>query len=202
MRVKVCGMRDPDNVKALGSVGPDYIGFIFYEGTKRCVDSKNPIRVEQIEPVGVFVNADAGFIEEMIGSWKLGHVQLHGDEPPEFCASIREMGVKVIKAFAIDRYFDFSKTDPYLGVTDFFLFDTKGETYGGTGIVFDWTILKKYKGDRPFFLSGGIHPGMVEAVKSFDHPMLHAIDINSGFEDQPGMKNIRKIENFLHEIHN
>src|SRR5690625_5919171 len=90
MRVKVCGMRDPDNVKALESVGPDYIGFIFYEGTKRCVDSKNPIRVDQIEPVGAIVNADAGFIEEMIGAWKLRHVQLRGDESPEFCASLRE----------------------------------------------------------------------------------------------------------------
>lgn len=202
MRVKVCGMRDPVNVKELEKTGPDYLGFIFYEGTKRCVDSKNPIRSDRLKSVGVFVNSDVHFIEEMIDAWELQLVQLHGDESPEFCAAIRELDVEVIKAFAVDQDFDFSKTDPYLHVTDYFLFDTKGEKYGGTGIVFDWDILKQYRGARPFFLSGGIHPGMVNAVKEFDHSMLHAIDINSGFEDRPGMKNIKKVEKFLHEIHN
>lgn len=202
MRVKVCGMRDPDNVKALEKTEPDYVGFIFYEGTKRCVDWENPIQSGRMSPVGVFVNAEARFIEKMIGSWKLEYVQLHGDESPEFCAIVSGMGVKVIKAFAVDQNFDFSETEPYHSVADYFLFDTKGEKYGGTGIVFDWSILKNYKGNKPFFLSGGIHPGMTDAVKAFDHSMLHAIDINSGFEDEPGMKNTRKIKKFLHEILN
>lgn len=200
MKVKVCGMRDPENVAALEKTEVDYIGFIFYEGSSRYVRPEAPVTTGSLVPVGVFVNAEKGFILEMIPAWNLQYVQLHGDESPQYCAEIREAGVKIVKAFSVDRGFDFSATEPYSGSADYFLFDTKGENYGGNGIPFDWEILDRYKGNRPFWLSGGIHPGMADAVREFSHPLLYAIDINSGFETEPGLKNIKNIEKFLHEI--
>lgn len=200
MKIKVCGMREKDNVTALEKTGADYIGFIFYEGSSRFVNPEIPVVTTSLLPVGVFVNAGKDFIKKMIESWDLEYIQLHGGESAEFCQEIREMGVKVIKAFSVDEDFDFSETENYSSSVDYFLFDTKGKNYGGNGIPFDWKILDRYQGNQPFWLSGGIHPGMADQIKDFYHPMLYAIDINSGFEDRPGLKNIKKIENFLHEI--
>lgn len=200
MKYKVCGMRDPGNLRELERTGVDFAGFIFYEGSARAVDPEGPVPVTSLTKVGVFVNADEAFVEHVIQKWKLPMVQLHGDETPEFCGRIRENGVKVVKAFNVGSDFDFQATIPYEGKTDFFLFDAKGKYYGGNSKVFDWKILERYTGGTPFWLSGGIRPGMAEEVRGFYHPRHYLWDFNSGFETEPGLKNIDAIQNFMNEI--
>ncbi len=107
---------------------------------------------------------------------------------------------KIIKVFSVGNDFDFSRLKPYEAVVDYFLFDTKGESRGGNGVVFDWDILKKYNSNVPFLLSGGISEDSVEAIKAFQHPKMIGIDINSRFEIEPAFKDIKKIKTFIHEL--
>jgi phosphoribosylanthranilate isomerase len=108
--------------------------------------------------------------------------------------------LKIIKAFSVNEDFQFHKTKPFEGVADYFLFDTKTNLPGGSGEKFNWEILNRYNGDTPFLLSGGISPEDAEEIKKIDHPQLAGIDLNSGFEDEPGLKNIEKLNVFIEEI--
>jgi phosphoribosylanthranilate isomerase len=108
----------------------------------------------------------------------------------------------VIKAFSVDRQFDFGKLNAYSGSCDYFLFDTKGRLPGGTGQKFNWQLLEKYKGDVPFFLSGGIGPDDIDDIGQFSHPQLFGIDINSGFEIEPALKDVEKIRKFIAKMQN
>ncbi len=220
MKIKVCGVRDSENITALVNLTPDYIGFIFYNKSKRFVtDFPQVIIPSSIKKTGVFVNETIENVIDKVSKYQLDAVQLHGDESVEYCEQLRRHaefisashkdeipkrvrndGFEIIKAFAIDDNFDFLNTQEYESTCDMFLFDTKGKGYGGNGVKYDWSILKKYKGDVSFLLSGGINGNDVEAIKEFQHSKFIGVDLNSGFEDAPSIKNIEKIKEFKQNL--
>jgi len=205
LKIKVCGMRDPGNISGVVTASPDYMGFIFYPKSKRFVGFEPSPEVLDIIPgttkkVGVFVDETPAKVLKIVQNWNLDVVQLHGHETPEYCQKIRDSAITVFKAFSVDEQFDFSSLNAYSGVCDFFLFDTKGQLPGGTGQKFNWQLLTNYKGDVPFFLSGGIGPEDLEAIRHFDHPRWRGIDINSGFEISPALKDIEKVKSFISGI--
>ena len=197
MKIKVCGLRDPENIKAVAALEPDYMGFIFYGGSPRFVDEL-PTEILQAIPhtinkTAVFVNESAETIHNLIDKYEFDFIQLHGDESPEFCNLFRDKAI-VIKAFGVSNDFDFKQLNKYKKKVDLFLFDTKTEKHGGSGVTFDWSILDKYDLDIPFLLSGGISPDNIEEVKYINHPQFYGVDLNSKFEISPGLKSIEKLE--------
>lgn len=198
MFIKVCGIIDQNQAKSLETIA-DYLGFIFYPLSKRYVENTPP--TSHTKRTGVFVDERLDVIIEKISRHQLDMVQLHGSEDPKFCREIRQK-TQVIKAFSMDEFFDFKSLFPYEGSVDYYLFDTKSPLKGGSGIQFDWSILQRYHLSTPFILSGGINPESVERLKSFDHPKLVGIDINSGFEIAPGNKDISSIQKFIYELKN
>lgn len=203
LKVKVCGMRNLENISEVIKAGADMLGFIFFEKSKRYVEESLPFRGVggKVLKAGVFVNAKEQYINAKIADYQLDYVQLHGDESPEYCTVIKAENpkVKVIKVFSVGASFDFTKTEEYQAVADLFLFDTKGKERGGNGFKFNWKILQEYQGETPFLLSGGISLEDVEAVKAFKHPKLWGVDINSGFESAPAIKKAKEVEQFIVE---
>jgi len=159
MKIKVCGMREPENILDLDQTGVDMIGFIFYPGSKRYVGDREMVQTRNVSRVGVFVNEDLEVIRKEAEKWALDVIQLHGDESPKDCTALAGERWELVKAFAVDDQFDFGRLEPYLSVVQYFLFDTRGTGYGGHGVTVDWNILRKYSYDKPFWLSGGQHPG-------------------------------------------
>lgn len=199
VKIKVCGMRDLTNILEVDGLKPDYIGFIYYDQSPRYVgpEFKVPALKKKTKRVGVFVNQPIDFIFRQVEKNMLDAVQLHGDESPEFCSLIKSRGITVIKAFSIDADYEFSSTQVYQYKADFFLFDTKGRNYGGTGQVFDWSQLKKYASPTPFFLSGGLSEENISKIADIQNPSLYAVDLNSGVEDAPGLKSKLKLVNVI-----
>ncbi|MDI5894960.1 phosphoribosylanthranilate isomerase [Flavobacterium algoritolerans] len=201
MKLKICGMKYPDNILEVGALLPDYMGFIFWEKSSRYFDGVIPDLPKSIKKVGVFVNATQEEILEKIVKYDLQAVQLHGQESVEFCLDLREnlkqAQIEIIKVFSVDDTFDFEVLKPFEAVCDYFLFDTKGKLPGGNGTTFDWKVLEKYPSSKPFFLSGGIGMEEMEAVKEIlkTNLPLYAIDVNSKFEIEPGLKNIELCKN-------
>lgn len=190
-------MRDKENISGLLALKPDYIGFIFYAQSKRFVADFPQIEFpSSIKKVGVFVNESIEEIIEKAQKYDLDFVQLHGNETPEYCSALSAKDIKIIKAFSVDENFDFSATKSFEKCVSLFLFDTKGNNYGGNGVKFNWELLQNYKGKIPFLLSGGISKNDVAEIKKMKHPAFLGIDINSGFEIEPGLKNIKEIKEF------
>ncbi len=204
MKLKVCGMKYLNNMEAVAKLQPNYLGFIFYDKSPRKIESTIEATPESIQRVGVFVNALEDEIIEKITAHKLNVVQLHGDESPTYCKRIATTGVQVIKVFSIKNAFDFSVLEPYESVCDFFLFDTKGRLPGGNGYAFNWEVLAEYPSTKPFFLSGGIGLDEIETIKKFQSSdaakYCYAIDVNSKFEIEPGLKNLDKLKQFISEL--
>ena len=203
MKLKVCGMRETENIAALSELTPDYMGFIFWAPSSRYVSEVTPPLSAAIKKTGVFVDASIDYIQSCIDTHKLQVIQLHGEETAAYCNIVRQLGVEVIKAFSMKERFDFDLLIPYEDSVDFFLFDTKGALPGGNGYGFDWTILNDYPYKKSFFLSGGIGPNDVEKIKQLlktDLP-LYGIDVNSKFETAPAMKNIVALSQFKQEIY-
>lgn len=202
MKLKVCGMKFPENIQALSDLAPDYMGFIFWEKSARFFEGEIPKLPEKIKKTGVFVDAPIEFVQEKIKKHQLQAVQLHGIESPEYCRQLQSSKVEIIKVFSVDSNFDFQELEPYEDVCDFYLFDTNGKLPGGNGTVFDWKVLKQYHSPKPFFLSGGIgldEIGKVKKILEADLP-VYAIDVNSKFETKPGLKDVEKLKNFKKEI--
>ena len=197
MKLKVCGMQETENIVALASLQPDYMGFIFWEPSKRYCTTVPTDIPKHIKKVGVFVDETTKQIKEKVKLFGLDAVQLHGDESPRQCAALLNL-CEVIKAFRIGPDFDFKTLTPYQDHCTYFLFDTQGPLPGGNGTAFDWKLLAGYTLDTPFFLSGGIGLGHVEAIAEIRKRNLpiHALDINSQFESKPGVKKIERIEKF------
>lgn len=201
MIIKVCGMRHPENISRLSQLAIDWMGFIFYEKSPRYIGiEKIKTESDSLKRVGVFVNAPYEQLLEKAAIYQLDFLQLHGNETPELCQALRKQGFSVIKAFSVSSETDLEKTKEYENCTDFFLFDTKCAGYGGSGRQFDWSILSSYQGKTPFLLSGGIHPESAEAIKNFTHPQFTGIDLNSGFEIEPGLKDVGQLEVFLEKV--
>lgn len=190
-------MRDVGNVLQVASLRPDYMGFIFYPKSPRYVgaDFKIPDSFPgHIRRVGVFVNESVKNILMYVERLSLDYVQLHGNETVEDCEALKKKGVGVIKVFSIDDQFDFGITSPYKHAVDYFLFDTKGKYYGGNAAKFNWGVLKQYDQSVPFFLSGGISPDDVAAVGVLKGLNLFALDVNSGVEESPGLKDVSRVK--------
>ncbi|MDX1284493.1 MAG: phosphoribosylanthranilate isomerase [Draconibacterium sp.] len=202
IKIKVCGMKFTQNREAVEALGVDLLGYIFYAPSKRFVgDTPEPgLFQSEKSKVGVFVDENAFEILGLAKNLDFEYVQLHGKENPKTCKLLKNQGIKIIKAFSVDEKFKFSNTQPYEKVTHYFLFDTKTNLPGGSGQKFDWEILNKYEGHTPFILSGGISVDDVKTIKKLNHPKLTGIDLNSGFEDEPGLKNIEKLKQFINEI--
>lgn len=210
LKLKVCGMRDPKNILEVANLHPDFMGFIFYEQSKRFVGNDFAIPFnfpESIKRVGVFVNEHADRILQLVQLHRLDFVQLHGDETVQVVKELKGK-VKVIKVFRVDDQFDFNVTKEFEGVVDFFMFDTKTSEYGGSGKSFDWSLLEKYKRSTSFFLSGGLAVNNIKQIAEIKNPSLFAVDINSGAETSPGVKDpailnsiFQILNSSLHEIH-
>jgi phosphoribosylanthranilate isomerase len=187
---------------------PDYLGFIFYRGSKRFVDGLTPSFVKNlptgIRRTGVFVNEELDKVAQLAVLYGLNAVQLHGQEPVKYCIALKgllaDTDVALIKAFGVDEQFDFDTLNAYANVADYFLFDTQTPNHGGSGKVFNWSLLENYKLNKPYFLSGGIGPDSIEQLKQINDSRLYAIDINSRFELAPGLKDIDKLNDFKHKL--
>ena len=204
MKIKVCGMKDPENMQALSELPIDMMGLIFYEKSPRCIDERNADQINalslDIPKVGVFVDAPLEVISEKVERFQLQFVQLHGKESPDFCRALRKEGVAVIKAFQIKTIEDLKMCRLYEDCCDYFLFDTPTHKFGGSGNKFDWEALSAYTGTIPFFLSGGIAPEDAETIHQLNFPQLFAVDLNSRFETAPGIKDIDKIREFISDV--
>lgn len=229
MLVKVCGMRDADNIREVSQLGVDMIGFIFYPKSPRFVQmisSKAGIipdyseeRIElamarktaetQKQParVGVFVDDMPQNIVTRVYNYRLDYIQMHGNEPRETIENLRatidpdiKPNIRIIKAISVSSAEDIQKYKEYAGAVDLFLFDTKCKTVGGSGEQFDWQVLQQYDGETPFLLSGGIGPEDVERLKAFQHPKCIGIDLNSKFEIEPALKDVEKLRKFLLKV--
>lgn len=202
--IKICGMKYPENIQEIATLQPDYLGFIFYEKSPRSFENMIPKLDKSVQKVGVFVNATLEEIMEKVNTHGLNLVQLHGDESPEFCGSLQQNKLKVIKSFNLDNLFNFNILNKYFNSCDYFLFDTKDTNYGGNGTSFDWHLLEKYNLDKPYFLSGGIGPESIPDLKDFfrkDYSKnCFAIDLNSCFEIEPGFKNSETLKTFIQNL--
>ncbi|GAA4767692.1 MULTISPECIES: phosphoribosylanthranilate isomerase [Flavobacterium] len=199
MKLKICGMKYLDNIQEVAFLQPDYLGFIFYDKSPRLFNGEIPTLPKPTQKVGVFVNAYLDDILDKVRNYNLQFVQLHGDETPDFCKLFKQTDTKVIKVFSVDEAFNFDAITPYETVCDYFLFDTKGENPGGNGKLFNWEILKNYPSKKPFFLSGGISLAEINKIKQLNLP-IHAIDVNSKFEIEPGLKNTQLLKELQHEL--
>jgi len=196
-------MRDPENIRSVEALDVDCLGFIFYTQSPRYV----PYKSEYIEAIGqckknragVFVNAPLDYILDKAKRFRLNYLQLHGHETSDLCEKVRQYGYVVIKSFSIASTNDFSQTACFQSC-DYFLFDTKCSGYGGSGKRFDWSLLEHYQSDMPFFLSGGLSYNCVDDIKKIKHPQFAGIDLNSGFEISPAMKNVSKLKLFIEEM--
>ncbi len=222
MKLKICGMKYEDNITQVAKLQPDYLGFIFYKNSPRNFDNIIPQLPDSIKKVGVFVNASIDYILEKINTYNLQAVQLHGNESPEYCRRLRKIChversekshqkipayagmTETIKVFSIKNEFNFEALQPYEDVCDYFLFDTKGELPGGNGYAFDWSVLNDYPSTKPYFLSGGIGLDEIEKLKIFNNneasKYCYAIDVNSKFEIEAGLKKIEQLKKIKNKI--
>ena len=229
MKLKVCGMKYVENIQQVAELQPDYLGFTFYEKSKRNFEGIIPDFSNTIKKTGVFVNEHIEIVISLIEEYRLDAIQLHGDESVAYVTELKQHlserrklfieenksikkrknqhyisknKIEIIKVFGIKDSFNFDVLEPYLDVVDYFLFDTKGKERGGNGTQFDWSILNNYPFNKPFFLSGGIGLEDVEEVKKIQKLGLpiYALDVNSRFESKPGVKIIEELEKFKKEV--
>lgn len=201
--IKVCGLKNPENIQEIANTSVDWQGFIFYPKSPRFVSEDNYKKIRAIEgktKVGVFVNESIETVRLIANQCDLQMVQLHGHETPEYCQELRD-SIPVMKAISIKNENDLHETEMYEGFVDYFLFDTKkAGMYGGTGEKFSWDVLKAYTGKTPFILSGGIQISDIENLNAFHHELCIGYDINSGFEIEPGSKDVGLVKQFLEQI--
>lgn len=221
MKIKVCGMREADNIRAVAGLDIDMMGFIFAKKSPRSVlddydfdvfweqERRKPTLPGSLEKVGVFVNQDPLDVASTLVGVPLDYIQLHGDETKRYITQLRgalgainKNQVKIIKALNVETEDDVKRWREYRNAADLLLFDTKGQAAGGNGTQFDWSVLSAYDGDIPFILSGGIGPDDAERVLSFHHERCIGIDLNSRFEVRPGLKDVDKLGTFIAEIRN
>ena len=193
--IKVCGMRETDNIRDVEALGIDMMGFIFWPKSSRYVSQRPDYLPKRVKRVGVFVDEDLEQVKRLADDYALDYIQLHGQESPSYIFQLG--GLHVIKAFNISTAEDLLQTQSYEGLVDCFLFDAKGKSVGGNGEKFNWDVLDAYQGATPFLLSGGIGPDDAERVNAFYHPKCIGIDLNSRFELSPGLKDVAKLKEFM-----
>lgn len=202
-KLKICGMKFPDNIAEAVALEPDYLGFIFFPESKRFVEDLDPELVrnipESIKTTGVFVDEKLEVVKEKISIYQLKAVQLHGKESPAYCKELQKV-TEVIKAFGIDESFDFDLLDDYYDTVDYYLFDTKTPEHGGSGKSFNWRLLEKYQLIKPFFISGGVGLDNAADLSRVNDERLYAVDVNSRFETSAGLKDIEQLKEFKNKM--
>ena len=203
LQIKICGMKDPFNLEAVCRLLPDFIGYIFYPRSKRFVGAKpDPalftLPPEGIKKVGVFVNADIAEISQAFKSYGLDLVQLHGQETAGECKELKSRGIPILKA--LDPFLASGLVERYRDCVDLLLFDTPDPAHGGTGRKFDWTVLEPLRLDLPFLIGGGVGPEDAKSLKEMSQPALAGVDVNSRFEEAPGLKKVALLEEFIQQI--
>lgn len=207
MKIKICGLKYQDNIRAISALQPDMIGFIFYPGSKRFAGDILEAGIlnqlaSSILKVGVFVNQEKSEVIGIAEEYHLDLVQLHGNENSSYCSHIRNKGYKVVKAVPVSNKLYKDRLLSYAGNVDYFLFDTATPGYGGSGKTFNWDMLQEYEQEIPFLLSGGLGNDNVEQILRLNHPRLFGIDASSKLEDKPGVKNSRQTLTFINTIRN
>ena len=225
MIIKVCGMRDAENIRQVAALGIDWMGFIFFPKSPRYVSqlssnagiipdyssligkTDNDVSASKVKRVGVFVDDMPQNIVTRVYNYKLDIVQLHGSENTVMIDNLRRTldpdihpNIKIMKALNIKTADDVAKYKDYEGHVDYFLFDTKTQLKGGSGEQFDWSVLDAYDGKTPFLLSGGIGPDDTERIREFSHPQCIGIDLNSKFETSPAFKDVEKLRKFIEQV--
>jgi phosphoribosylanthranilate isomerase len=204
MKLKVCGMKFTENIEQVSGLYPDYMGFIFYEKSKRNFEGVIPKLPKSIKKTGVFVNEYPEIVISLVEEYQLEAIQLHGDETVTYIKQLKTHlpSIEIIKVFGIKDEFNFDVLTPFLPLVDYFLFDTKGKERGGNGVQFDWSVLEAYPYEKPFFLSGGIGlKDVLDIQKIIDSNVpIYALDINSKFEIEPGLKNINEVKTFKNKL--
>lgn len=198
-------MKEPENLQQVCGLGPDFVGYIFFRASARYVGEKPDealfsIPGDRVSRVGVFVNEPLLSLRNIVEAGWVDVVQLHGSETPEYCKTLVNEGIHVIKAIGPKHLDTIEKLEDYYGVVHYFLVDAASEGSGGSGEKFDWALLKKYTLPIPFLLSGGIGPGDANSIRNLDHLLLRGLDVNSRFEEAPGRKNIKSLKGFIKEI--
>jgi phosphoribosylanthranilate isomerase len=202
LKIKICGMREPQNVEAVGAQAIDFMGFIFYPHSPRFVgnDFKMPPLPKQVKRVGVFVNEHPDVVFNHAKNHSLDLVQLHGSETADEVKQLSLRDIRVIKAIGVNEQTEFTGLSSFVPYIDYFLFDTKSIMYGGTGKLFDWSVLSKYALPVPFLLSGGIGEEQVKSIQQFQHPKFVGVDLNSKVELSAGVKNPETIERIIQTL--
>lgn len=204
MKIKVCGMKDPQNIVEIAAMEPDYLGFIFYEKSPRYAKTLNPEIFKSIgahvKKTGVFVNMEQQNILQIANKFQLEALQLHGNESPELCLALKDRGFEIIKAFHVDETFNFDLTLPYADVSDYYLFDTKSSGWGGSGRKFNHDLLRGFDFHQPYFMSGGIELEDIPGILSANYPLPATIDINSRFELSPGLKDTSLVSQAIDNV--
>lgn len=206
IQLKVCGIKFRHNMHKVARLRPDYMGFIFYPKSRRYMaDTLTPADLKtlpkKIKKVGVFVDASLEEVIRQARAYALDLLQLHGQESPAYCAELCKQGFRLIKVFSVgDERFDFAPLEAYKPYVEYFLFDTKGAQPGGNGTTFDWSMLRQYDQDLPFFLSGGVSTENIDQLQSLAYYNIHAVDVNSRFEIEPGLKDIDKLKALTDKI--
>ncbi len=202
--IKACGMRDAENIREVEALGIDLMGFIFWPKSSRYVAERPTYLPTKCKRVGVFVDEDIEQVKRIADEYALDFIQLHGHENPDYCAQLK--GMHLIKAISVSGRDDIATSKAYEGLVDYFLFDTKSPSVGGSGQQFDWSVLSAYDGDTPFLLSGGIGPHdaprlrQAFALDGFPVEKCVGIDLNSRFELSPGLKDVNKLKEFIKEL--
>jgi len=204
MKLKICGMKNENNILDVAELKPSYMGFIFYEKSPRYFNGVIPEISKDINKIGVFVNSTFDYIRGKVEKHDLQGVQLHGDETPELCERLKALEITVIKVFSIKNQFDFKVLEPFEDVCDYYLFDTKGKEPGGNGYTFNWNVLKKYPSIKPYFLSGGIGPKEMDSLLLFlkrpESELCCTLDLNSKFETASKIKDTAKLKAFKQKL--
>lgn len=210
MMIKVCGMRDLQNIEQLQQLDIDFMGLIRYPQSKRYVSDQQKEHISQLTmnkgTVGVYVNETFENILQDIIPLQLDVIQLHGNEDIAFAKALLDIDLKLFKAFQISKSFDFNDLNEWVALAKqypgklFFLFDTATPDYGGSGQKFNWQMLDSYSGEIPFLLSGGISLEDAQAIKKLKHDMFLGVDLNSKFETAPGVKDIDNLKLFIEKL--
>ncbi len=204
MQVKICGMRDPDNIQEVAALNPDFMGFIFYPPSPRYCGNLPEDVVRNLPgsilPVAVTVDMDFDSILELVERYGFRAVQLHGNETPDLCRKLKSTGLSVIKAISVKDAESLNKVNTYLGSVDLLILDRATKSKGGSGKKFDWSLLNNADIRVGFLLSGGISSDDAAEVLSLKHPHMVGVDLNSRFEISPGIKSVSQLQNFMKAI--
>lgn len=206
--VKICGLKTAEAVERAVALGASHTGFIFFPKSPRNIEPDDAGRLAdrirgKAKVVAVTVNADNDELDEIVSALNPDILQFHGSESPERLLTVKAMyGLPVMKALSVREAADLEKIDAYIGIADRFLFDAKppvgSDLPGGNGVSFDWTLLDALDGGVDYMLSGGLNANNIGDALA--QTRARAIDISSGVESAPGVKDLKLMESFFNAV--